>query len=84
VGFREIPIVQERSYISLVDYQATAADIIIDGSKLVAPLHLEGKTPDGKPLVMDNLDFWTFENGKDEPEYSLDAIKESNPEYERR
>ena len=49
---------------SLVDYKATATDIIIDGNKLVATLHLEGKTTDGKPIVMDNLNFWTFENGK--------------------
>lgn len=49
---------------SLVDYTAAATDIIIEGNKLIAPLHLEGKTTDGKPLVMDNLNFWTFENGK--------------------
>ncbi|MGE0827096.1 MAG: nuclear transport factor 2 family protein [Candidatus Binatia bacterium] len=50
---------------SLVDYHAGPTDIIIDGNKLVAPLHLEGKTKDGKPLVMDNLNFWTFdEQGK--------------------
>ncbi len=49
---------------SLVDYKAAATDIIIDGNKLVAPLHLEGKTTDGNPIVMNNLNFWTFENGK--------------------
>jgi ketosteroid isomerase-like protein len=49
---------------SLVDYHAGPTDIIIDGNKLVAPLHLEGKTKDGKPLVMNNLNLWTFENGK--------------------
>jgi len=49
---------------SLVDYHAGPTDIIIDGNKLVAPLHLEGKTKDGNPLVMNNLNFWTFENGK--------------------
>ena len=49
---------------SLVDYHAGPTDIIIDGNKLVAPLHLEGKTKDGKPIVMNNLNFWTFENGK--------------------
>jgi len=49
---------------SLVDYHARATDIIIDGNKLVAPLHLEGKTKDGTPIVMNNLNFWTFENGK--------------------
>ncbi len=49
---------------SLVDYKAAATDIVIDGNKLVAPLHLEGKTTDGKPIVMNNLNFWTFENGK--------------------
>src|SRR5207245_6939268 len=50
---------------SLVDYHARATDIIIDGNKLVAPLHLEGKTKDGTPIVMKNMNFWTFtENGK--------------------
>ncbi|MSQ47745.1 MAG: nuclear transport factor 2 family protein [Deltaproteobacteria bacterium] len=49
---------------SLVDYHAGPTDIIIDGDKLVAPLHLEGKTKDGNPIVMNNLNFWTFENGK--------------------
>ncbi len=49
---------------SLVDYHAGPTDIIIAGDKLVAPLHLEGKTKDGNPLVMNNLNLWTFENGK--------------------
>jgi len=49
---------------SLVDYHAGPTDIIIDGNKLVAPLHLEGKTKDGAPIVMNNLNLWTFENGK--------------------
>ena len=49
---------------SLVDYHAGPTDIIIDGNKLVAPLHLEGKTKGGNPLVMNNLNCWTFENGK--------------------
>jgi ketosteroid isomerase-like protein len=49
---------------SLVDYHAGPTDIIIDGHKLVAPLHLEGKTKDGNSIVMNNLNFWTFENGK--------------------
>lgn len=49
---------------SLVDYHAAPTDIIIDGNKLVAPLHLEGKTKDGNPIVMNNLNLWTFENGK--------------------
>jgi ketosteroid isomerase-like protein len=49
---------------SLVDYHSSPTDIIIDGNKLVAPLHLEGKTKDGNPIVMNNLNFWTFENGK--------------------
>src|SRR5262245_28978090 len=49
---------------SLVDYHAGPTDIIIDGNRLVAPLHLEGKTKDGNPIVMNNLNFWTFENGK--------------------
>ncbi len=54
----------EKLTTSLVDYTAVATDIIIEGNKLIAPLHLEGKTTDGQPLVMDNLNFWTFENGK--------------------
>ena len=45
---------------SLVDYQAVATDIVIEGNILVAPLHLEGKTPDGQPIAMNNLNFWTF------------------------
>jgi steroid Delta-isomerase len=49
---------------SLVDYHAGPTDIIIDGNKLVAPLHLEGKTKDGTPIVMNNLNLWTFEHGK--------------------
>ena len=50
---------------SLVDYHAGPTDIIIDGDKLVAPLHLEGKTKDGVPIVMNNLNLWTFdEKGK--------------------
>ena len=54
----------EKLTTSLVNYTAVATDIIIEGNKLIAPLHLEGKTTDGQPLVMDNLNFWTFENGK--------------------
>ena len=54
----------EKLTTSLVDYTAAATDIIIEGNKLIAPLHLEGKTTDGQPLVMDNLNFWTFEHGK--------------------
>ncbi len=49
---------------SLVDYQAVATAIVIEGNTLVAPLHLEGKTPDGQPIAMNNLNFWTFEDGK--------------------
>jgi ketosteroid isomerase-like protein len=49
---------------SLVDYQAVATAIVIEGDTLVAPLHLEGKTSDGQPIVMNNLNFWTFEAGK--------------------
>ena len=50
---------------SLVDYHAGPTDIVIEGNKLVAPLHLEGKTKDGAPIVMNNLNFWTFdEKGK--------------------
>ena len=63
---RSLPVwtFYEKLTTSLVDYTAAATDIIIEGNKLIAPLHLEGKTTDGQPLVMDNLNFWTFENGK--------------------
>lgn len=63
-GKAALRVFYEKLTTSLVDYTAAATDIIIEGSKLIAPLHLEGKTTDGKPLVMDNLNFWTFENGK--------------------
>ena len=63
-GKAALRVFYEKLTTSLVDYTATATDIIIEGNKLIAPLHLEGKTTDGKPLVMDNLNFWTFENGK--------------------
>src|SRR5215510_11649847 len=46
---------------SLVDYHAGPTDIVIEGNKLVAPLHLEGKTKDGVPIVMNNLNLWTFD-----------------------
>ncbi len=50
---------------SLTDYHAGPTDIVIEGNKLVAPLHLEGKTKGGAPIVMNNLNFWTFdEKGK--------------------
>ena len=49
---------------SLVDYHAGPTDIVIEGNKLIAPLRLAGKTADGKPIEMNNLNFWTFENGK--------------------
>ena len=63
-GKAALRVLYEKLTASLVDYTAAATDIIIEGNKLIAPLHLEGKTTDGKPLVMDNLNFWTFENGK--------------------
>ena len=63
-GKAALRLFYEKLTSSLVDYKAVATDILIDGNKLVAPLHLEGKTVDGKPIVMDNLNFWTFENGK--------------------
>ncbi len=63
-GKAALRVFYEKLTTSLVDYTAAATDIIIEGNKLIAPLHLEGKTTDGKPLVMDNLNFWTFENGK--------------------
>jgi steroid delta-isomerase len=49
---------------TLADYHASPTDLIIEGNKLVAPLHFEGKTTDGKPIAMDNLNLWTFEHGK--------------------
>ncbi len=63
-GKAALRVFYEKLTTSLVDYTAVATDIIIEGNKLLAPLHLEGKTTDGRPLVMDNLNFWTFENGK--------------------
>ena len=63
-GKAALRVFYEKLTTSLVDYTAAATDIIIEGNKLIAPLHLEGKMADGKPLVMDNLNFWTFENGK--------------------
>ena len=63
-GKAALRVFYEKLTTSLIDYTAAATDIIIEGNKLLAPLHLEGKTTDGKPLVMDNLNFWTFENGK--------------------
>ena len=63
-GKAALRVFYEKLTTSLVDYTAAATDIIIEGNKLIAPLHLEGKTTDGKPLVMDNLNFWTYENGK--------------------
>ena len=49
---------------SLVDYRAFATGMVIEGNTLVAPLRLEGSTPDGRPIVMNNLNFRTFEDGK--------------------
>ena len=63
-GKAALRVFYEKLTTSLVDYTAAATDIIIEGNKLIAPLHLEGTTTDGRPLVMDNLNFWTFENGK--------------------
>ena len=63
-GKAALRVFYEKLTTSLIDYTAAATDIIIEGNKLLAPLHLEGKTTDGQPLAMDNLNFWTFENGK--------------------
>ena len=63
-GKAALRVFYEKLTSSLVDYKAEATDTIIEGNKLIAPLHLAGKTTDGNPLVMDNLNFWTFENGK--------------------
>jgi Ketosteroid isomerase-related protein len=46
------------------DYHASPTDIIIDGNKLVAPLHFEAKTHDGTLIATNNLNLWTFEHGK--------------------
>ena len=48
----------------LVHAHARPTDIIIEGNKLVAPVHIEGKTKDGQPIAMHNLNLWTFEHGK--------------------
>ena len=37
-------------------------DMVIEGNKLVASLHAELNNRDGDFIVMDNLNFWTFEN----------------------
>ena len=63
-GKAALRVFYEKLTSSLVDCKAEATAIIIEGNKLIAPLHLEGQTTDGNPLVMDNLNFWTFENGK--------------------
>ena len=47
-----------------MDYHAAPTDIVIEDNKLIAPLRLVGKTSDGKSIEMNNLNFWTFENGK--------------------
>lgn len=49
---------------SLVDYSAAPTEIVIEGEKAVAPLHLEGKTRDGQLIVMNNLNFYTFSGEK--------------------
>ena len=54
----------QRLVSSLVDYHAGPTDIVIEGNKLVAPLRLAGTSADGSRIVMNNLNFWTFENGK--------------------
>jgi ketosteroid isomerase-like protein len=48
----------------LVNSYASPTEIIIEGNKLVAPVHVEGKTKDGQPIAMNNLNLWTFEHGK--------------------
>ena len=70
-----------------------------DGERICLdePCQLEPDTPllvivSPKPSPDDEHDEWlhlskqTLENayGEKEPEYSLDAIKEANPDYERR
>jgi steroid delta-isomerase len=54
----------EEVFRTLVAYHAHPTAIIIEGNTLVAPLHFEGTTTDGQRLVMDNLNLWTFEDGK--------------------
>ena len=49
---------------SLVDNHVGPTDIVIEGNKLVAPLYMEWNTKDGDFIAMNNLNFWTFENGK--------------------
>ena len=46
------------------ELHATPTDIIIEGNKLVAPLHVEAKTQDGTLIATNNLNLWTFEHGK--------------------
>ena len=49
---------------TFVEYHASPTDIIIEGNKLVAPLHFEAKTQDGTLIATNNLNLWTFEHGK--------------------
>jgi len=49
---------------TFVDSHASPTDIIIEGNKLVAPLHFEAKTHDGTLIATNNLNLWTFEHGK--------------------
>jgi ketosteroid isomerase-like protein len=49
---------------TFVDYHASPTDILIEGNKLVAPLHFEAKTKDGTLIATENLNLWTFQHGK--------------------
>ena len=49
---------------TFVEYHASPTDIIIEGNKLVAPLHFEAKTQDGTLIATNNLNLWTFEHGQ--------------------
>src|SRR5262245_33983679 len=48
----------------LAHAHASPTEIIIEGHKLVAPVHVDGQTTEGPPIAMNNLNFWTFEQGK--------------------
>jgi hypothetical protein len=59
-----LPSALQNTFSLFVEYYASPTDIIIDGNKLVAPLHFEAQTQDGTLIATNNLNLWTFENGK--------------------
>jgi hypothetical protein len=54
----------QNTFSLFVEYHASPTDIIIDGNKLVAPLHFEAQTQDGTLIAPNNLNLWTFKHGQ--------------------